>query len=187
MKLSILIPSVPSRFKKMEKLFKKLESQGGDVEILVFTDNKKRSIGYKRDALVQIARGDYLAFVDDDDDISGDYVKEILSSLEGDIVVFKSEATLNGKKLIVDFDKDYENEEVTPDGEGGLRDVKRRPFHVCVWKSSLAKKFHFPDSNYGEDWKWCEQVLGEVKTQTKINKVLHYYNFKNELSEASNS
>ena len=52
--LSILIPSIPSRFEMVRALVEKLELQIGDlpVEILVFLDNKRRSIGMKRDALV---------------------------------------------------------------------------------------------------------------------------------------
>ncbi len=44
--LSILIPSVPSRFKQMKELYDRIDrlSQGHSVEILVFIDNKKRSI-----------------------------------------------------------------------------------------------------------------------------------------------
>ena len=48
--LSILIPSIPSRFKLVQKLYKTIEGQIRDreVEILVLIDNKKRSIGAKR-------------------------------------------------------------------------------------------------------------------------------------------
>lgn len=57
--LSILIPSIPHRIDKMKRLFERLQEQIGDknIEVLSFLDNKKRSIGLKRDALVQLARG----------------------------------------------------------------------------------------------------------------------------------
>ena len=74
-KLSILIPSIPSRIQdRMIPLYHKLQEQirkldnPKDVELLCVIDNKRRSIGYKRESLVYIARGNYLAFVDDDDD-----------------------------------------------------------------------------------------------------------------------
>jgi hypothetical protein len=43
--------------------------EGKDIEILLFLDNKKRTVGGKRDALVQMSRGKYFMFVDDDDDL----------------------------------------------------------------------------------------------------------------------
>jgi hypothetical protein len=59
MKLSILIPSVPSRRKFfLDRLLDDLEKQIGDrndVEILVLYDNKKRSLGQKRSDLLNLA------------------------------------------------------------------------------------------------------------------------------------
>ena len=70
-KLSILIPSIPSRFRRFQKLFEKINAQAtNEVEILGLFDNKKRSIGHKRDALVQMSKGEYVCFCDDDDDVS---------------------------------------------------------------------------------------------------------------------
>ena len=50
-KLSVLIPSIPSRFKRFQKLFEKINAQAtNEVEIFGLFDDKKRSIGHKRDA-----------------------------------------------------------------------------------------------------------------------------------------
>jgi len=40
----------------------------------MFMDNKMRTIGHKRANLVADALGEYLAFVDDDDDVPAYYV-----------------------------------------------------------------------------------------------------------------
>ena len=87
-KLSILIPSTPNRVaNKMLKLFTSLEEQVAklsnpdDVELLVFLDNKRRSIGYKRESLLYIARGDFVAFMDDDDVVHDFYIEELLKLL----------------------------------------------------------------------------------------------------------
>ena len=67
-KLAILIPSIPSRFKRFERLFERINDQATKsdmvVEVLGLFDNKKRSIGHKRDALVQMSKGDYVCFCD---------------------------------------------------------------------------------------------------------------------------
>ncbi|MDP2651957.1 MAG: glycosyltransferase family A protein, partial [bacterium] len=99
LKFSILIPAVPSRLSQLSELLAALESQtnGRPVEVLVFLDNKQRSIGFKRDALVQLARGDYVAFVDDDDTVSPAYVDQILAAIESepDVVTFVQRVVLN--------------------------------------------------------------------------------------------
>ena len=65
--LSILTPAVPSRMAQLAKLCDELAKQIGGlaVEHLTLLDNKRRSVGLKRQALLDIARGDYV-------DLSGD-------------------------------------------------------------------------------------------------------------------
>ena len=72
-KLSILILSIPSRIKQLETLLEKLENQFDDdrVEILVMLDNKSFHIYEKRNELLDMARGEYLCFLDDDDNTVG--------------------------------------------------------------------------------------------------------------------
>ncbi len=41
-----------------------------------------------------------------------------------------------------------------------------------------------PDLSWSEDWLWCEQMLNEVKTQHRIEKVLHFYRYDRNKSEA---
>ena len=67
--LSILTPTIPARESLLAALSAEIMTQieeggfHGKVEHLSFSDNRTRSIGAKRQALVDIARGDYVAFV----------------------------------------------------------------------------------------------------------------------------
>ena len=79
----------------------------------------------------------------------------------------------------MDFDLKNENNEFKKD-----RTVQRKPFHVCAFKGEIARKYRFNDSNYGEDWQWCELVLEDIKTQYKIDKIIHTYVFDSEVTEA---
>jgi glycosyltransferase involved in cell wall biosynthesis len=191
--LSILVPSIPSRIDKFLKpLYSKLESQSSkvsDVEVLCLLDNKKRSIGLKRDALLRAAQGKYVAFVDDDDDISDDYVEQLRNAIyhEGkgsDVIVFDQIASINNNQFRVRFGIEFENEQAEMDPYGQYKDIVRKPFHVCAWKRELAIKYKFPDCSYGEDWYWAKQVLGEVSTQYRIDKILHYYRYNDSVTEA---
>jgi hypothetical protein len=172
------------------KLYGELSRQadGLPVEILAFTDNKKRSIGLKRDALVQIATGKYVSFVDDDDETYPCYVAEMLAGCESgaDVISTVQHASLNGdNKFVVNFGIDNDNEQAYAI-DGIWQDIKRKPFHTCAWKSEIAKKYHFPDIGYGEDWLWCEQLLRDVKTEHKINIPIMCYRWDEGVTEADN-
>ncbi len=182
--LSILIPFIPSRRESFWKIYDRLDFQarGRNVAIDGMIDNKKRSIGAKRDALVQSSKGEYVAFVDDDDWVSNDYLVKLLQAIaeKPDVVTFNQRSIINGEECIVDFNLHHKtNEDFTPGAT-----IKRPPWHVCAFRGDIARRYHFPDSMYGEDWKWCEQVLRDVKTQVKIPDIIHTYIFDSEITEA---
>ncbi len=185
MTLSILIPSVPSRRHRAAVLFDKLtkQAEGYSVEVLMLLDNKQRSIGKKREALVQISKGDWIAFVDDDDDVSEDYVSSIMQHATrnnlGKVIVFETLVTLDSLPgVICQHGMEFENEDYSRQG------FKRKPWHMHAMPGSFARRCEFPDTNYGEDWPWCEMVLGYVYDQVKIDKVLYHYRFNSVLTEA---
>ena len=188
MKFSILILNVPSRFEQAARLYNKLLAQVGalPVEILMLTDNKKRTIGDKRNDLVVASRGEYLAFIDDDDDVGEDYVGDILKAIEfnPDVIVFNEQATLNGENpFVVRPGIEYVNEPCKK-VNGKWIDIRRRPWHWCVWKSSIAKTERVPDSSWGEDVLWVERLFPKVKVQHRIDKILRFYRYDKTKSEA---
>jgi hypothetical protein len=186
MRLSILIPSIPSRFDKLLATYNQIESMcdGKDIEVLAFTDNKKRTIGEKRDALVQMSNGKYIMFVDDDDTLLS--VDEIYEATlqDVDVITFKQECLNSDKStFIVDFGLNNDIEH-NKDEQGNYIDSKRPPFHVCAWHKKY-KEFRFPNVSYGEDWAWVEQFIKYAQTEVHIDKVLHKYNFDPKVTEAS--
>jgi len=181
-KLSILIPSIPERIDKLQLLLVKMQIQiqgNPHIEVISLIDNKKISIGEKRDALVQLANGKYLAFVDDDDDISSEYMNEIYTAIitneDVDLIMFDSLAILNGKNCNILVDIDNENEPIRKDDEDNYIDTKRKPFHVCAWKSEIAKTERFAAVGYGEDWDWVKRLIPKIKKTKKIGKQLHIF------------
>lgn len=174
MKLSILTPTIPGREKQVKTLIDKISNQIGDlpVEHLVLSDNRKRSIGEKRQSLVDIANGEYIAFCDDDDHVSGDYVSEILKAIEtgADIITFHQKAIYNGLESEVHFG--IKNQDGNFNA-GGI--TLRAPWHICAWNRQKVKGCMFGFSNYGEDLAWCHQARKRIKTGHHINKVLHTY------------
>lgn len=183
MKLSILTPSIPSRADRLAKLCDAISEQIGDlpVEHLVLIDNKRRTIGEKRDNLLRIANGEYIAFVDDDDAILTGYVRELLYSIENrpDVITFEQNAYFDGVKFRVDFRHGQPNNELLPDVLN-----TRAAWHVCAWKRSIALRSRFPWIQYGEDWAWAEPLNALELKEEHISKVLHEYHFRAEVTEA---
>lgn len=182
--LSILIPSIPSRFNRAQRLYHQIAEMVGDkdIEILMLTDNKKRTIGEKREALKNISTGNYFMFVDDDDSLySIDEIYEACQS-QVDVITFKSKClNADGSSFIVDAGLGNEVEHNTEDGK--YIDCKRPPFTQCAW-SYIFKRFSFPAISYGEDWEWIKKILPIAKTEINIPIVLHGYNFNPNTTEA---
>lgn len=184
MTLSILIPSIPSRFNKAIELYNHLLSISPDgVEILMLTDNKQRSIGEKREALKNISNGKYFMFVDDDDSLYS--IEEIYEACKDDVdvITFKSKClNADGSTFIVTAGLKNEVEHNTE--EGRYLDCNRPPFTQCAWCAKF-KSIPFPAISYGEDWEWVKKCLEIAQTETHIPLVLHGYNFNPSISEAS--
>lgn len=170
-------------------MYENLLNQSNDeVEIIMLMDNKKRSIGHKRNDIKNLAKAKYFTIIDDDDNVSDDYIEEVLKAIEEDkdVITFKQQCNLDGNEFIVTFGQGNEVEQLTQE----YQDIKRPPWHCCVWKTDIFQKVMFPskiDDNYGEDGVWASRAGLIISTSHHIDKVLHYYNFDSEKSEADAS
>jgi len=194
--LSILIPTIPSRCDIFRSLFEKLLNQNAELtrlhptlgSVSISWDSSDAylrgglSIGKKRELLVNEAIGKYLCFLDDDEDISPNYVECLVRMCHQnqDVVTFRSFCKNDFYWTLVDMSlMNPTNEEATPE-----RIVKRRPWHICPVRSEYAKKYQFEDINYGEDWKWFEKVLKHCHTEAHTSEILHSYQHSSKTSEA---
>jgi len=154
-----------------------------DIEVLMLMDNKKRTIGEKRDSLKNIINGKYFMFVDDDDDLLT--IKEVYEAAlsDVDVITFKQKCrNQDGSSYIITFGLGNEVEHKTQDGR--YLDCKRPPFHVCAWNAKF-KDYHYPAVSYAEDWGWLQQVLPLATSEIHIDQIVHSYNFDINVSEAS--
>ncbi len=182
--LSILTPSVWSRAAQTNALREKIEAQiaelnlPGAVEHLVLLDNRARSIGLKRQSLLDAARGEFIAFVDDDDDVSADYVGSLVTAIltapEADVITFEQAAIYNGKPFTVVFQAGAKDEKLILDGPDDQR-ITRGAWHVCAWRRSKVRHCQFLDSNYGEDFTWVAQARLHAQRGHHIPRILHTY------------
>jgi glycosyltransferase involved in cell wall biosynthesis len=178
-KLSILVPTVPNRIDNyylriMTDLIQQVAPYP-NIELLALFDNKKRSIGKKRDDMLGLAKGEYLVFIDDDDRLSPDYVKDIMDALSAnpdtDCVVFDCICKVNsGPDKLCKYGIEFEYGDIL-----GGKEWRGKPAHTMVYKSSIAKRHPFTDMRSGEDVDWVKRACLDIRNQTRINKVLYYY------------
>ena len=180
LKLSILVPTVPSRIelfyvKLMKELLRQIEPYKNDIELISFFDNKKRSIGKKRQEMVNLAQGEYIIFIDDDDRISDDYISEIMTTLvdnpDADCVVFNSICRVNGGiNKLCKYGIEFEYGDIND----GL-EWRGKPAHTMVYAASIVKNHQYTDMGGGEDCDWVKRAYLDIKNQIRIDKVLYYY------------
>jgi len=188
MKLSILICTTETRVNNfLPVIVQELALQSKDlpVEVLYLGDNKKRSVGQKRNDLIDLAQGEYFTFVDDDDRVAPTYVKDILKQIEKqpDLITFYAFRMHNGKNdRIVMYDFRY------PKDENKEGRYQRMPNHLMCWRKEAVKDFRFIASNYGEDSDWAKRIKtqAKIKKVVEIKKVLYYYDFNINTTETQN-
>lgn len=187
---SILTPACWERIGDAQRLRDKIAAQISNldeprmVEHLVLLDNRTRTVGEKRQSLVQSALGDYVAFVDDDDDVSDDYVARICATLQAksvDVITFEQDAHYNDHAFKVIFGLNNEDEPYNPE----TNSLNRGVWHVCPIRRTIAQDAVFPSIMDGEDRAWCLQVRPRLRSSAHIARVLHIYRHNSQATLAS--
>ncbi|WNR46272.1 glycosyltransferase family A protein [Paenibacillus roseipurpureus] len=173
--LSILIPSVPERLACLSRMIEQLSLQttGLPVEILVILDNKKSTIGTKRNTLIAQAKGTYIVFVDDDDRLEPHYVHTLCAQIEAepnaDCIVFDVAVYFNGRfNKLCKYGIEYSF------GEGHTS-YYRKPNHIMCYAKRIAEQHKFRDISFGEDDEWGGRVSKDIVNQVRIPSVLYHY------------
>lgn len=179
-KLSILICTIPERTNLFAELFNKLNVQATGNSVQIIYDDAPRgtiTIGAKRNALLKQAIGEYVCFIDDDDDISHDYVEQILKAinLQPDCIGFQIACNMDGIKSLAASSLKYDWSE-NIDGYKYVRSI----YHKTPVKREIALQCMFPDKSFGEDYEYSMRLKPLLKNEIFIDKILYNYNFKYE-------
>ena len=182
---SILICSLENRKEFLERLLGILKPQvtnnSDKVEIVIDTDSGEKSIGRKRNDLLEKASGEYIAFIDDDDIVSFDYVEKILNALEskpdcvGLHLLHFNDGNLGGFTYhSLKYRTWFENQDTST----GLMRYYRNPNHINPIKREYALLTKFPEISMGEDKDYSYNILKHLNTEEYITEPIYYYLFR---------
>lgn len=174
--LSLLVCSTHERAPFLRRLVRDLRGQMRGfprrVELLVDVDAGAKTIGHKRNDLLERALGQYVAFIDDDDWVAHDYIARLLGVLDGEVDC----AALEG---IVTSDGKDPHRFIHTVGAAGWHtegDVHwRTPNHLNAVKRSLALEVRFPDTSAGEDHDYSRRLRPLLKTEAAVGSTPLYF------------
>jgi len=184
--LSVLIPSTFDRNEMMMELVKSIYNQtialdaGDEVEIITDVDDRETSIGSKRQRMIERASGEYVVFIDSDDEISDDYLLVILNAIKSnpDVISFNGWMTTNGRnrenfKIMKDLPY------ITIKDANGNSEYLRFCNHLCPIKKSIALKIGYRDMKFAEDFDYAKRLKesGLIQKEVYINNDLYHYKF----------
>lgn len=174
-KLSILIATMPARKQQFETVFNSLCAQGSFPDVEVITDNSMEyNIGVKRNKLLQLAKGDYVTFIDDDDHISENYILLILAAIcyKPDCIGMTGTITTNGANERQWFISNKYNKWFEINGC-----YYRTPNHISPVRREHALAAGFPEIAFGEDAEYSRRLLPMMKKEFFIDMPLYHYDY----------
>ena len=154
---SVLIPTIPGREAGLARLTQSIREKVARIcphlryEFCVEFDNKEMSIGMKRQKLLDSAKGKYLSFIDDDDDITDAYIEDLSECIKGVYHTMR----LRGQMSQYPFVHSTEITMASP--MATMEDpplFQRPPNHLNPMLSDVAKFVKFKDAVHGEDLDW---------------------------------
>ena len=180
--LSILIPTLTERVFYLDKLLKQLNKQiefcnaKDKVEILINSDNREKTTGLKRNELLKKAKGEYVWFIDDDDELYPGAINAVLEAAKKkpDCMAINGTMTTNGRneeRWFIAINNSYEK-------RNGV--YYRYPNHITPIRRELATKIKFPNKTLGEDFDYATALKEAklLKTEEAIKLPIYHYQYR---------
>ncbi len=192
--LEILVPSIPDRWRTCYDLISQVNSLNDpDITVrpLVTPPEKEGgpSTGAKRNELVETSEADYIWFVDDDDELILDGVREVLKGCRTgvDVIGINGYMTTNGANR-VNWEIRLGHPYAAAKRDGKLIYL-RHPNHITPIRREAVKHIKFPEVSWQEDKAWCDLVkeADVLKTEYVVDQDVYHYKFStNDKSYATN-
>ena len=183
--LSVVCPAHMDRFPaaimgQIDEQAKRANISNGSpvVEFICLLDNGPLSTGEKMNRLYEMANGDYVSAVGDDDLVSPDYVATLVRAIVEnpgvDIVSFDHTYYVNGEfNALTAVSKDFKDAQTE-----GLH--HRCPTPKCAIRREICLKFRCPDISDKEDQSMSEWLVGRLHSEVRIERPIYTHTWNRE-------
>ena len=164
-----------------DNIQRQIDDASVECEVLTNVDSGEKSSGKKRNELTVASRGRYVAFIDDDDRVSENYVKSICNAIlptEPDLVTFCMTVTIIHR--IDKFKRTRVSKEKWKLGvwKDDRRTGRMAANHLCCWKKEIAVKSAWCERlGYGDDQLWYGPLHAShaIKSHIFVDECLYFY------------
>ena len=182
--LTIMIPTTFDRREQFSKLclfvYKQIFENNlhDEVELIWDEDNKEKSIGKKRQDLLERAKGKYVVGIDSDDWIADTYVIDIINAIKNndedvDHIGFYENCNINGVISKSIFSIKFKKWETNDNININIRCANPK----SVIKKSKALEIGFEDIRFSEDVIFSEKITEILENEIFIDKELYFYRY----------
>ena len=120
-----------------------------------------------------------------EDGVANNYIDLLLKAVKEnpsvDCISFDQFCSLDGEPMNVSFGIGNPHGQLWRNEEGLLGDIKRPPYHMCLFRREIAQSEEFRPmfaangQSYGEDFDWLIRLYPKIQTEHHINEPLHMY------------
>jgi hypothetical protein len=179
---TIAVLTIPGREQLLKRLVARLKPQLSDQVILKLYEHPTDSIGNKRQRALIDCKTTYISFIDDDDLVSPDYVKLILTKMRymPDGVGFRGIITSNNIKP-VEFVHRAGLRYIDKAFRSGDCYIFHRPLnHLNPVLTEIAKQIGYKDISFQEDKDYAVRLSesGLITDDVFIDEFLYFYQYR---------
>lgn len=168
--ISFLIPTIPGRESGLHNItssiHEKMKRIAPDLRYVIDIsfDNREMSIGAKRQKLLEGAKGKYLAFVDDDDEITDAYVEDLRECIRGGFHTMRLYGRMKEYTFVHSLDVKLTDMMATRSSPPVFQ---RPPNHLNPMMADIARVIPFKNAVHGEDLDWTISLFKSNMLETQ--------------------
>lgn len=154
------------------------------IQVIVNSDNKEKSVGAKRNQILENAKGKYISFIDDDDMVSLSYISKIASKLDENLydgIGFLGIFYIMNRPISVFCHRQSNGSNYKSEDEK----TQFRPLnHLNPIRTDIAKQIKYKDINRGEDQEYSDRLLSSnlINSEYFFEEVMYHYLFNPDTS-----
>ena len=139
---------------------------------------KNSGLSASRNRGIEMAKGEYICFIDSDDWVDENYLENLLNAIEKNNCDIAASTIVRKRKFSQKYKIHYKEEQIYSTLEDKLN-VCRIPVCCYVWnklyKASLVKTHKFEEGVYYEDVLWTPAILKDADKLVTVPNTNYYY------------